>query len=130
MEPHFHAHPENQSPRHNFLYPNPNIEDTTARLRNFEKVGADVLFAPDLPDLAALGTICASITKPFNFMVGIKGQSFPVADLAAAEVKGISLATSLYRAATTGFLNAAPEVNDTGEFGFLARCVKHRLMRI
>jgi len=35
-------------------------------------------------------------------MAGIKGKSFTVAELKAAGVKRISLATSLYRAAMTG----------------------------
>jgi len=58
-----------------------------------------------------------------NFMVGMKGKSFSVSELAAAGVKRISLATSLYRAAMTGFLDAAREVRDTGQFGFLDRCL-------
>jgi 2-methylisocitrate lyase-like PEP mutase family enzyme len=52
-------------------------------------------------------------------MVGLKGKSFSVDELAAAGVKRISLATSLYRAAMTGFLVAAHEVKNTGRFGFL-----------
>ena len=44
-------------------------------------------------------------------------------ELAAAGVKRISLATSLYRAAMTGLLDVAREVRDTGQFGFLDRCV-------
>jgi 2-methylisocitrate lyase-like PEP mutase family enzyme len=58
-----------------------------------------------------------------NFMAGIKGRSFPVGELAAAGVRRISLATSLYRAAMTGFLDAARELKDSGQFGFLDRCV-------
>jgi 2-methylisocitrate lyase-like PEP mutase family enzyme len=57
-----------------------------------------------------------------------------VADLTAAGVKRISLATSLYRAAMTGFLDAAREVGELGGFGFLDRCVVtaelNKLMRI
>ena len=56
-------------------------------------------------------------------MVGIPGKSFPVAELAAAGVRRISLATSLYRAAMTGFLEAAREVKDAGTFGFVDRVV-------
>jgi 2-methylisocitrate lyase-like PEP mutase family enzyme len=52
-------------------------------------------------------------------MVGIKGKSFTVAALTAAGVKRISLATSLYRAAMTGLLNAAKEVREQGTFGYL-----------
>lgn len=118
---------------HNLLYANPSLDDTITRLQAFEKAGADVLFAPGLSDLAAVRAVCAAVSKPVNFMVGIKGKSFSVAELAAAGVRRISLATSLYRAAMTGFLDAAREVKDTGQFSFLDRCVTtpdlHKLMR-
>ncbi len=108
---------------HNLLYAAPSLDETISRLQAFEKAGADVLFAPGLPDLAAVRAVCSAVTKPVNFMAGIKGKSFSVAELAAAGVRRISLATSLYRAAMTGFLDAAREVKETGEFGFLDRCV-------
>jgi 2-methylisocitrate lyase-like PEP mutase family enzyme len=108
---------------HNFLYPAPNLDDTITRLQAFEKAGADVLFAPGLPDLATVAKVCAAVSKPVNFMVAIKGKSFSVSELAAAGVRRISLATSLYRAAMTGFLNAAREVKDTGQFRFLDESV-------
>jgi len=50
-------------------------------------------------------------------------KSFSVDELEAAGVRRISLATSLYRAAMTGFLDAAREVKDSGQFGFLDRCL-------
>jgi 2-methylisocitrate lyase-like PEP mutase family enzyme len=103
----------------NFLRGNPDLEDTIKRLQAFEKAGADVLFAPGLPDLASVRTVCASLSKPFNFMVGIKGKSFTVTELEAAGVRRISLATSLYRAAMTGLLDAAREVKENGSFGYL-----------
>jgi 2-methylisocitrate lyase-like PEP mutase family enzyme len=108
---------------HNLLSANPNLDDTINRLQAFEKAGADVLFAPGIPDLDAVRTVCASISKPFNFMAGIKGKSFPVADLAAAGVRRISLATSFYRAAMTALLDAAHEIKDTGRVDFLDRCL-------
>lgn len=103
----------------NYLRGNPDLEDTIGRLQAFEKAGADVLFAPGLPDLAAIRAVCSAVSKPVNFMVGIKGKSFSVAELAAAGVRRISLATSLYRAAMTGLIAAAREVKDAGTFGFL-----------
>jgi 2-methylisocitrate lyase-like PEP mutase family enzyme len=108
---------------HNLLYANPRLDDTIRRLQAFEKAGADVLFAPGLPDLAAVRAVCAAVSKPFNFMVGFKGKSFGVNELAAAGVKRISLATSLYRAAMTGMLDATREVIEKGQFGFLDRCL-------
>src|SRR5688572_21337369 len=43
------------------------LDDTIRRLQAYEKAGADVLFAPALPDLAAVRTVCASLTRPVNF---------------------------------------------------------------
>ena len=105
----------------NFLRGNPSLEDTIKRLQAFEKTGADVLMAPGLPDLAAVRAVCAAVAKPVNFMAGIKGKSFTVAELEAAGVKRISLATSLYRMAMTALLEAAREVKDKGTFGYLDR---------
>src|SRR5262249_42158371 len=53
---------------HNLLFPGGQIEETIRRLQAFEKAGADVLFAPALPDLAAGGTVCGSLTRPFPFL--------------------------------------------------------------
>jgi 2-methylisocitrate lyase-like PEP mutase family enzyme len=107
---------------HNLLYANPSLEETILRLQAFERVGADVLFAPGLPDLEAVRAVCSAVSKPVNFMVGIQGRSFSVAELADAGVKRISLATSLYRAAMTALLEAASEVKNSGQFLFLDRC--------
>jgi len=119
---------------HNLLFAAANLDDTIRRLQAFEKAGADVLFAPGLPDLDAVRTVCAAVSKPVNFMVGIKGKSFTVSELVSAGVRRISLATSLYRAAMTGLLDAAREVRDAGQFGFLDRSVTtpeiNKLMRI
>jgi 2-methylisocitrate lyase-like PEP mutase family enzyme len=103
----------------NYLRGNPDLDDTIRRLQAFERAGADVLFAPALPDLAAVRAVCAALAKPVNFMVAIKGKSFTVAELAAAGVRRISLATSLYRTAMAGLVAAAREVKDAGTFSFL-----------
>ena len=105
----------------NFLRGNPSLEDTIKRLRAFERAGADVLFAPGLPDLEAVRKVCQSVSKPVNFMAGIKGKSFTVPDLEKAGVRRISLATSLFRAAMTGLFEAAREVKESGTFGYMER---------
>ena len=102
-----------------FLRGRADLDDVIKRLKAYEAAGADVLFAPGLPDIEAVKKVCSSIGKPFNFMVGIKGRSFSRAELEAAGVKRISLATSLYRAAMTGLLAAAKEVKDKGTFTYL-----------
>jgi len=107
----------------NFVRGNPSLDDTIKRLQAFEKAGADVLMAPGLPDLAAVRAVCSAVSKPVNFMVGIRGKSFTLAELTAAGVKRISLATSLYRIAMSGLIDAAREVADKGTFGYVDRGV-------
>jgi 2-methylisocitrate lyase-like PEP mutase family enzyme len=103
----------------NFVRGNPDLSNTIQRLTAYEQAGADVLFAPALPDLAAVRELCSAVRKPVNFMVGIKGKSFSVAELTAAGVRRISFASSLYRTAMTGLLNAAREIKTSGAFGYL-----------
>lgn len=105
----------------NFLHGRRDLDDTIRRLQAFEKAGADVLFAPGLPDLDAVRTVCASLAKPVSFMVGIPGRSFSLADLQAAGVRRISLATSLYRTAMSALVEAAREVREQGTFGHVER---------
>jgi 2-methylisocitrate lyase-like PEP mutase family enzyme len=105
-----------------FLRSKPDLDDVIKRLQAFEAAGADVLMAPGLPDLAAVKKVTGALKKPFNFMVGIPKRSFSKAELEAAGVKRISLATSLYKAAMTGLLAAAKEAKD-GNFGYVDRVV-------
>jgi len=105
----------------NFVRGKPDLDDTIKRLQAFEQAGADVLMAPGLPDLEAVRKVCGALSKPFNFMAGIRGKSFSVAELEAAGVKRISLATSLWRSAMSGLVEAAREVKEKGTFGFVDR---------
>ena len=105
-----------------FLRGKPDLDDVIARLQAFEAAGADVLMAPGLPDLAAVKKVTGSLKKPFNFMVGIPKKSFSRAELEAAGVKRISLATSLYKAAMTGLMDAAKEAKD-GNFAYVDRVI-------
>jgi 2-methylisocitrate lyase-like PEP mutase family enzyme len=103
----------------NFLHGRADLDDTIRRLQAFERAGADVLFAPGLPDLESVRTVCAALARPFNFMVGMRGKSFALADLAAAGVRRVSLSTSLYRAALSGLVTAAREARERGSFGYV-----------
>ena len=108
----------------NFLHERPDLDDTIRRLQAFERAGADVLFAPGLPDLAAVRSVCAALSRPFNFMVGMRGRSFTLAELAAAGVKRVSLSTSLYRAAMSGIAAAGREVQEAGSFSYVERIMR------
>jgi 2-methylisocitrate lyase-like PEP mutase family enzyme len=103
----------------NFLRGRADLRDTIARLQAFEAAGADVLFAPNLPDIASIRTVCAAVSRPVNVIVGAKGQCFSVAELAAAGVRRVSLGPTLLRAAMTGFLQSAREIRKHGTFAFV-----------
>lgn len=105
----------------NFVRGRPDLDDTIARLRVYEKAGADVLFAPALPDLASVRAVCTAVSRPVNFMAGIRGKSFTVDQLAQAGVKRISFASSLYRAAMNGLVEAASEAKQSGTFGYVEK---------
>lgn len=106
-----------------FLHGHTNLDDAIRRLQAYEKAGADVLMAPGLPNLDAVKAVCAAVTKPFNFMVGIPGKSFRAAELEAAGVRRISLASSLYSAAMSGLIAAAREAKDKGTFAYVDTAV-------
>jgi 2-methylisocitrate lyase-like PEP mutase family enzyme len=105
----------------NFLHGRPDFDDTLKRLKAFEAAGADVLYAPGLPSLEAIRTVCAAVAKPVNVLAGTR--PFTVAELAAAGVKRISVGSLLARAALGEFLRAAREIQDKGSFTFATRAV-------
>jgi 2-methylisocitrate lyase-like PEP mutase family enzyme len=109
----------------NFLYGRPNLDETIRRLQSFAEAGADVLYAPGLPGLEAIREVCASVSKPVNVLMGLKGGAFSVEELAALGVKRISLGGSLARAALGAFVRAAREVKDHGTFTYAADALPH-----
>src|SRR6185437_10809677 len=105
----------------NFVRGNPDLDDTIRRLVAYEQAGADVLFAPGLPDIASVRAVCSAVSKPVNFAASVRGRSFSVAVLAAAGVQRISFAAGLYRAAMTGLADAAREALTSGTFSYADR---------
>lgn len=104
----------------NFIRGRADLDDTIRRLQAFAEAGADVLFAPGLPSLDAIKTVCAAVApRPVNVLAGIKGIAFPVADLAAAGVRRISMGGVLSRLALGALLKAAREMKEKGTFTFV-----------
>ncbi|WP_334192678.1 isocitrate lyase/PEP mutase family protein [Pararhodobacter sp.] len=102
----------------NFLWGRPDLGDTIARLQAFSEAGAAVLYAPGLPDLAAIRTLCAEVDKPVNVVMGLSGPRYSVAQLAEAGVRRISVGGSFARAAFGGLRRAAEEVLGAGTFSY------------
>ena len=102
----------------NFLHGRPDLDDTIRRLQAFEAAGADALFAPGLTKAEDIRTVCASVRKPVNVVMGLKRASFSVAELAALGVRRISVGSALSRAALGAFVRAAREIQEHGTFRF------------
>ena len=103
----------------NFLHGRRDLDDTIRRLQAFEAAGADVLFAPGLPDLAAIRLACASVSKPVNVVLGARNTPYTLADLADAGVRRVSTGSSFARAALGGMMSAATELLGPGTATYL-----------
>ena len=104
----------------------PDLDDIIRRLQAFEAAGADVLYAPGLRRAEDIRTVCASVTRPVNVVMGLgrmEGPPLSVADLAALGVRRISVGSALSRAALGAFVRAAEEIRDQGTFAFAADAI-------
>lgn len=101
-----------------FLWGRYDLTDVIRRLQAFGEAGADVLYAPALPDLDAIRTVCREVDKPVNVVMGLKGSLFTVDELAAVGVKRISVGGSFARAAFGAVQRAAKEVFEQGSFTY------------
>jgi 2-methylisocitrate lyase-like PEP mutase family enzyme len=109
----------------NFLHGRPDLDDTIKRLQAFAEVGAEVLYAPGLPNLEAIREVCASVSRPVNVVMGLKGATFSIEELTAVGVKRISVGGSLARVALAAFVRAAREVKEKGTFTYAADAIPH-----
>ena len=100
----------------NYLHGRLDLHDTLKRLQAYEKVGADVLYAPLLPSLDAIRTVCGALARPVNVLAA--RPLFSVAELADAGVRRISVGGLLARAAYGGLIRAARAIRDHGSFAF------------
>ena len=101
-----------------YLWGRPDLKDTIRRLQAFSEAGAHVLYAPGLPDLQAIRTVCAEVDKPVNVVAGLVPLHHTVAELAQAGVRRISTGGSLARAALGALMRAAEEIALHGSFDY------------
>jgi len=103
----------------NYLHGRRDLDDTIRRLQAYEKAGAEVLYAPGIVDPDQIRTVCASVSKPVNVLMGLKGAPpLTVQELGALGVRRVSIGSGFSRAALTAFYHAAREVRDHGTFRF------------
>ncbi|MGV9711946.1 isocitrate lyase/PEP mutase family protein [Gordonia sp. NPDC003424] len=97
----------------NFFQGRTDLDDTIRRLTAFAEVGADVLYAPFPPDMAAVEAIVKAVApKPVNIVVGTMAERPPVPVLAAAGVKRISTGMALYAHLAASLEHAVADLRD------------------
>ena len=92
----------------NFLNDRPDLEDTIRRLVAFAEAGADVLYAPGLPDMDSIAAVVRAVApKPVNVLIGPDDEAVPLAQLSAAGVRRVSLGSALYLVSMKALAGAA-----------------------
>ncbi|HEX4754944.1 MAG TPA: isocitrate lyase/phosphoenolpyruvate mutase family protein [Candidatus Dormibacteraeota bacterium] len=102
----------------NHIRGNPDIDDTIARLRAFEEVGADVLYAPGLRSVEEIRSVCDAVSTPVNVLALRNGLSF--AEIVRAGAQRVSVGGGLTWVAARALADAALAIRDTGDFSVLA----------
>jgi 2-methylisocitrate lyase-like PEP mutase family enzyme len=112
----------------NYLWGRADLDDTIRRLQAFSEAGADVLYAPGLPDIATIKVVCRSVDKPVNVVMGLGGKAYSVTELSEAGVRRVSVGGSFARAAFGALMRAATEVRSHGTFGYSKDAIPDAVM--
>jgi methylisocitrate lyase len=101
-----------------FIRGRPDLTETIRRLKAYGEAGADCLYAPGLATENDIAEVVKAVApKPVNYLA----TGLSLATAAKLGVRRISVGGSLARAAWGGFLTAAREIAETGEFTALAK---------
>jgi 2-methylisocitrate lyase-like PEP mutase family enzyme len=95
------------------------LSESIRRLEAYAAAGADVLFAPGLPNRSAIEAVVrAAGSTPVNVLIG-RDIGLSLQDLGALGVRRVSVGAALARAAWTAFARAARAIAERGEFSGL-----------
>ena len=96
---------------------NPDLDDTVARLQAYERVGADVLFAPGLRSGEEVRAVCEALAGPVNVLAH---PGLSMSEIVEAGGQRISVGGALTWVAAAAMAAAAEEIRDRGDFSSLA----------
>ena len=100
----------------NHIRGNPDLEDTIARLREFDRAGADVLYAPGLASVDEVRAVCDATSKPVNVLAR---PGLSMSEMRAAGARRVSVGGGLTWVALAAMASAAEEMRDRGDFSAL-----------
>ena len=105
----------------NHIRGNPDLDDTIARLRAYERAGADVLYAPGLATTEEIRAVCESVSKPVNVLAR---ASLTFDEMTQAGAQRISVGGALAWVSAAALVSAVERIRDSGDFSELAAGVK------
>jgi 2-methylisocitrate lyase-like PEP mutase family enzyme len=100
----------------NHIRGNPDLDDTIARLRAYERAGADVLYAPGLANADEIRAVAGATSRPLNVLAR-PGMS--MSEIVEAGGHRISVGGALAWVAVGAMAAAAEEMRDRGDFSAL-----------
>jgi 2-methylisocitrate lyase-like PEP mutase family enzyme len=100
----------------NHLRGNPALSDTIARLRAYEKAGADVLYAPGLSTADEIRTVCEAVSRPVNVLAR---AGLTLREIVVAGAQRISVGGGLTWVGVRAMAAAAERMRDGGDFSAL-----------
>lgn len=95
-------------------------DEAIRRIRAFEDAGADLLYVPLPPDLAALERIAASVDKPVNALAAGPFTSVTLEQFAAAGVRRVSIGSAMARLTHKVIVDATRASIGHGDFSQLS----------
>lgn len=102
----------------NYVRENPDLDDTVARLRAFERAGADVLYAPRLNTIAEISAVCEAVAQPVNVLAG---PNLSFQEIVAAGAQRVSVGGRLTWVAVKAMTDVAKAMRDSGDFSGLEK---------
>ena len=100
----------------NFVRDNFDLDDTIARLQAFERVGADVVYAPRLRTIEEMKAVCSAVSVPVNILIR---PDLNVADIVSAGAQRISTGGNLTWVAIQAAVDVAKDIQEQGDLSGL-----------
>jgi 2-methylisocitrate lyase-like PEP mutase family enzyme len=104
----------------NHIRGNPDLDDTVSRLQAYERVGADVLYAPGLRDGDQIRAVCEATSRPLNVLAR---PGLSMSEIVEAGGRRVSVGGALTWVAVGAMAAAAKEMREAGDFSSLAASV-------
>jgi 2-methylisocitrate lyase-like PEP mutase family enzyme len=108
-----------------FLVGQPDINEALRRLTAYAEAGADCLYAPGIHERDHVAAVVKAVApKPVNLLISAP-DGLTMRDAAELGVRRVSVGGALARAAWGGFIRAAKQLAEAGDFDGFAGATPH-----